>query len=347
MVTQDDIAKNLNISRTTVARALRGKFVSDDTRKMVLEEAKRLGYIKNSVAASLALKKGKTIYAFVVATVDEDYGKQMHEGIQEISAIWSGYNFKINTIFTDITKKDNQCKVQLQQFYDVLENQHIDGVIFSALSKQNMESVTEECRKRKIPLMTLDMIYTDSSLCHVGPNYYMLGTYSAAFMANLMMERGKILTFTYDEGYELGIHRMRGFHDKLKEYENISYRNVVLDNMSYDSYSKVLEENYEEFQPIAIYAPYHVDYIGQFLNKCGLQNKVILISNGVNKNVENYLFDGTINGVVSARPHFLGSVAAYNFFKYFYRSTEMKTGTIDILCDIYIKENYRRNDDLF
>ena len=67
MVTQDDIAKNLNITRTTVARALSGKLVSESTRKMVLEEAERLGYVKNPVAAGLALNKGRTVYAFIIS----------------------------------------------------------------------------------------------------------------------------------------------------------------------------------------------------------------------------------------------------------------------------------------
>jgi DNA-binding LacI/PurR family transcriptional regulator len=345
MVTQNDIARNLNISRTTVARALSGRFVSEDTRRLVLEEATRLGYVKNTVASSLASKSGKTIFAFIISTVDEGYGRQMVEGIEEIASIWAGY-IKINTIFTNIRKEKNQCKIQLKQFYDVLEKEHVDGIIFSALSKENMDIVSEECRKRKIPLMTLDLIYTDTNLCHVGPDYYNLGTYSAAFIANLMMKKGRILTFTYDEGYELAIRRMKGFHEKLEEYENITCRNVILDSMSYESYSKALEENYEEFQPVAIYAPYHVDYIVQYLKKIGKEKDVILISNGVNKEVEEYLFEGIINGIVSARPHFLGSTVAFNFFKYFYRTTEMRTGIIDVLCDIYIKENYRRNQQL-
>ena len=90
--------------------------------------------------------------------------------------------------------------------------------------------------------------------------------------------------------------------------------------------------------PVAVYAPYHVDYIGDFLKEKGLEHQVITISNGINEKIEKYLFDGTIDGIVSARPYFLGAVAASNFFKYFFRKTEMLQGTIDVACDIYIKK---------
>ncbi|RGY97795.1 LacI family DNA-binding transcriptional regulator [Clostridium sp. AM58-1XD] len=183
MVTQEDIAKNLKISRTTVARAFSGKLVSEETRIKVLEEAKRLGYEPNGAATSLALKNTKNIYAFIIATIDEGYGQQTKEGIMEAARMWKGYNFEIHVIFTDITAGRGQCRVQMEQFFEVMNREKVDGVIFSALSKDNMDWVEDVCRTKHIPLMTLDMIYKVDALCHVGPDYFNLGTYSAAYMA--------------------------------------------------------------------------------------------------------------------------------------------------------------------
>lgn len=346
-VTQQDIADKLGISRTTVARALNGRNVSEKTRSLVWEEAEKMGYIPNNAAVCLALKTEKTIFAFIVGTIDEGYGQQMCKGIEKIATMWNGYRFKINIILTDIKNCKNQCAVQLQQFQAVMKQNSVDGVIFSALSQENMDEVTKACQARGIPLMTLDMIYRNNSLCHVGPNYYNLGTYSAAYMANLMMMQGRILTLSYDEGYELGVHRMSGFHGKLKEYKNIVCKNVQLVNMSPSYYRQILDEHLSDFDPVAIYAPYHVEYIGSYLKEHHLEHKIILISNGINEQVEQYLFDGTINGIVSARPYFLGAVVANNFFKYFFRTNEMLTGEIDVACDIYIKENYNRFDEIY
>ena len=52
MVTQDEIAKRLNISRTTVARALNGRLVSEETKQRVLEEAKKLGVARSGVTVA-------------------------------------------------------------------------------------------------------------------------------------------------------------------------------------------------------------------------------------------------------------------------------------------------------
>ncbi|MEY8339267.1 LacI family DNA-binding transcriptional regulator [Lachnospiraceae bacterium 62-35] len=347
MVTQDEIAKRLNISRTTVARAFSGKSIKEETRIKVLEEAEKLGYEKNGAAASLALKTIKTIYAFIIATIDEGYGQQTEEGIREAAHMWQGYNFEIHTVFTDITTGSDQCRRQMEQFFEVINQKNVDGIIFSALSKGNMDWVSRICREKEIPLMTLDMIYTNERLCHVGPDYFNLGTYSAACLARLIMKEGNILTMCYDEGYELGKKRMEGFYHKLQEYPGIQCRKVILEEMSQKYYWRVLEKECENSWPTAIYAPYHVDYIGDFLNEHEMQHQVVTISNGVNERVEKYLYDGTIDAIVSARPYFLGAVVANNFFKYFYRNTEMLRGNIDVTCDIYIKENYNRYDKIF
>ena len=56
-VSVKDIAKELNISLSTVHKAMTGKGgISEERRKEVLKTAKRLGYQVNSVAQSLARK---------------------------------------------------------------------------------------------------------------------------------------------------------------------------------------------------------------------------------------------------------------------------------------------------
>ena len=274
MITQEDIAKKLNISRATVSRALNGQNVSEKTKKIVLEEAEKLGYVPNSAATILALKNKKVVYAFIIATVDEGYGEQTYQGILESVDIWQGYNLEINVLFTDITKDRNQGNRQIEQFYEILDNNHVDGVIFSALSEQNMDIVSKECSLRKIPLMTLDMIYKNSKLFHVGPDYFNLGTYSAAYISNLMMKSGKILILNYDEGYELSLERMRGFNHKLMEYSRIIPKYINVEEISFTCYKDALDKYLDKFSPIAIYAPYHVDYIGRYLNERGLKDKL-------------------------------------------------------------------------
>ncbi|WP_240410172.1 LacI family DNA-binding transcriptional regulator [Flavisolibacter nicotianae] len=53
-VTIKDIAKALNLSTSTVSRALRGSYeISDETQKQVLEYAEKINYRPNPIALSL------------------------------------------------------------------------------------------------------------------------------------------------------------------------------------------------------------------------------------------------------------------------------------------------------
>lgn len=347
MVTQEKIAEKLNISRSTVSRALAGKNINPKTKELILKTAKEMGYVQNIVASSLATKHAKKIYAFIVGTVDEGYSKCVCNGINDAAKFWAGYNFEVKIIMTNIKEDSDQRVLQMEQFFDVINNQNPDGIIFSALSYDNMKTVSEICDKKNIPLMTLDMIYTNTNLCHVGPDYYMLGTYSAAYVSQLIMRKGTILTLTYDDHYEIGLERMRGFIEKLEDYPNINVVDVKIDKMNKNVYFNVLDEYLSKIDPVAIYAPYHVEYIAQYIDKKNLVDKhYCLIANGINDYIEHYLFNGIISGIVSARPYSLGKIVTNNFFKYFYRQNEMLRGNIDITVDIYIKENYKRFDDL-
>lgn len=314
----------------------------------VLEAAKSMGYIPNTVATELASKSKKTVYVFTVVTIDEGYAMHMIDGIREVNQLWRDFNFQIEIVLTDINKEGNQCREQIKQFYEIIEQNQVNGVIFSALSKENMEIVRQECEKRNIPLMTLDMIYFDDRLCHVGPDYYELGKYSAAYLSQLVMKKGEILTFSYDEGYEIGEQRMRGFLAKLAENPRIHVTNFELAEMKKENYWELLDRYLSKIKPAAIYSPYHAEYIAEYIETHGIDgDEYVLIANGINENIEKYLFAGVINGIVSARPYYLGAVAANNFFKYFYRTNEMTRGRIDVMVDIYIAENYQRYDKLY
>ncbi len=346
MVTQEDIAKKLNISRTTVARALSGKSVKESTRQMVLEEAKRMGYEKNLIAAGLASTKRVTIYAFLMATIDEGYYQKVISGMKDSLKVWSGYNFQIFIQTTDLRGED-PSKQQMEQFFEVINTKKVDGIILSAITRENLEWVAKICKQKDIPLMSLDCLYIHDEFCHVGSDYFVLGTYCGAMMANLMQNSGKLLTLSYDEGFDMEKNRMGGFFHKIREHEKIELKNIDLSEMSYEAYEKALDEECKDGFPEAIYAPYHVEYVARYLKKYNKEHKVITISNGVNESVEDYLMDGTINAIVSVRPYIIGAVATNNFFRYFYRPDEVEYGVIDPTCIIYLKETYTDYDRWF
>ena len=60
MITQEEIAKQLGISRTTVARAINGNAsIKEETRQKVMELVEKYNYEKNYIGSLLAVKKKK------------------------------------------------------------------------------------------------------------------------------------------------------------------------------------------------------------------------------------------------------------------------------------------------
>ena len=83
-VTIKDIARSLCISVSTVSRALTDdKNIRKETREMVIEEAKRLGYKRNPVAMNLKMGRTNTI-GVIVPEMHTPYASQVINGIQEV-----------------------------------------------------------------------------------------------------------------------------------------------------------------------------------------------------------------------------------------------------------------------
>ena len=81
-VSVKDIAQKLNISLSTVHKALTGKGgVSEERRKEVIETAKEMGYVVNSVAQTLARKD--IIIGIIMPSEWHDYFAEMKSGMEE------------------------------------------------------------------------------------------------------------------------------------------------------------------------------------------------------------------------------------------------------------------------
>lgn len=93
-VTLKDLARELNLSLSTVSRALQNsESISKKTRKRVLAEAERLGYFPNSMASSLRRSKSNLI-GIIVPRISIYFHSRVISGIEEV-AFKNGYNVVI------------------------------------------------------------------------------------------------------------------------------------------------------------------------------------------------------------------------------------------------------------
>lgn len=134
-VTIKDIARSLCISVSTVSRALTDdKNIRKETRDMVVEEAKRLGYKRNPVAMNLKMGRTNTI-GVIVPEMHTPYAATVINGIQEVL-------YKMNQKVM-IAESDENPDRELENLR-MMEQFMVDGLIVCQCSYQKN---IEEYRK--------------------------------------------------------------------------------------------------------------------------------------------------------------------------------------------------------
>lgn len=148
-VTIKDIARVLNISVSTVSRALRDAYdVNQETREKVLQLAKELDYKPNFGAASLAGGGTRNI-GVVLPFIANYYFSMVITGIQEV-AYSKGYN-----IVLYVTNDSPEREM------DVLSNlnmQNLDGLLVSVCSGSTSREYFERVMERGTPIVFFDRV---------------------------------------------------------------------------------------------------------------------------------------------------------------------------------------------
>ncbi len=146
-VTIKDIARSLNISISTVSRALRGlPEIHPDTRHAVLELAEELDYQPNQVAKSLAQSQTKTI-GVIVPNLSAYFFSAMLNSIEE-TALQAGYSVLVGqtneSYLREITHIQNLMRSQVEGF-----------IISLSQDTSNCEHIARLVRKN-IPVVLFD-----------------------------------------------------------------------------------------------------------------------------------------------------------------------------------------------
>lgn len=143
------IAEQLNISITTVSKALKGySDVSEKTRKAVIDLAKELQYTPNSFAVNLRTQESKTI-GLIIPEVVHHFFSNVVKGIID-EAEKNGYLV--------ITLQSNESLELEKKQVELLINKRVDGIIMSLSNQSNYDNHLKEIIKKGIPLVLFDKI---------------------------------------------------------------------------------------------------------------------------------------------------------------------------------------------
>ena len=143
------IAEQLNISTTTVSKALKDyKDVSPVTKSKVIELAKSLNYIPNTLAVNLRKKETNTI-GLIIPDVVHHFFSNIVKGIVSEAE-------KLNYLV--IILQSNESKSLEEKQVELLINKRVDGIIMSLSNESNFDNHIKTILKRGIPLVIFDKI---------------------------------------------------------------------------------------------------------------------------------------------------------------------------------------------
>lgn len=158
-VTIKDIAEEAGVSINTVSRALNNKpDVNQETKKKVLEIARRLGYIRNSDAVSFRKGATRTI-GVVFEDSSNPFYAEVFKGI-EVSARKYGYQVILMN-----TERDYINEIQA---VDTLLQKRVDGIIISPTQFDSKD--IEQLAKLNYPFVILGVHFEGDDLDEVYSN---------------------------------------------------------------------------------------------------------------------------------------------------------------------------------
>ena len=242
-VTIKDIAKEADVSVTTVSRVLNNKpDVGDDTRAKILKIIDEMNYNPNSVARGLVMQKTHTI-GLIIPDISNPFFPQVARAIED-----KAQKLDYSVIFFNT---DNHLERE-KKAVELFKSKQVDGLIVS-LSLGN-EKILKELKSKNYPVVQIDRSVLNNSY----PLVSIDNEKSAYQMVKYILKKGnhKIAHITGDLNTTTARARMEGYKKALKDYgveinEDYIVEGDYSQNSGFEAMQKLLEL---EKRPTAVFA---------------------------------------------------------------------------------------------
>ncbi|TRW22345.1 LacI family transcriptional regulator [Flavobacterium zepuense] len=245
-VTLKQIAKELDVSISTVSKSLRNSAeISEDTKLKVQAFAKLYNYRPNNIALSLKNKKTKTI-GIIIPEIVHHFFATVISGIEQV-ANENGYNV--------IVCLSNESFDKEVINMEVLANGSTDGFIMS-LSKETQQKKDfhhiEEVINQGMPVVMFDRI-TNDVLC----DKVIIDDQRAAYEAvDFLINNGfkNIALVTTVDYVSVGKLRTDGYTNAMQDHDMPVSDNMIVKIEDIDNCATKIEKLLLENKPDAIFA---------------------------------------------------------------------------------------------
>src|SRR5690606_35817646 len=224
-----DIAKALNLSTSTISRALRDSYeISPETKKIVLEYAEKINYRANPIARSLKERRSHSI-GIIVSEIANNFFSQVIDGAESIA-----YNKNFQIIISQTHESSERERLNVEY----LTSRSIDGLLIALSSETEDISYLHKLKERGFPIVFFDRI----------PQQF---------------DTHKVIVNNQQGAYDATQHLIKLGKKRVAHLTNSKSLSITKDRL--EGYKKALMANHIDFDPNLIkycqYGGLHLDEI--------------------------------------------------------------------------------------
>lgn len=217
-ITIKDIARELNISVSTVSRALQNHpDISERTKDLVRDCARQLNYKPNIMASNLRTSKNTTI-GVVIPELNHHFFSSILDGIEQ-TANEAGYNILICQTGEDVQKEIRSVQT--------LIGSRVAGMLVGVSKQTAQLHHLQEVLDNSIPLVLYDRPCPSLPCDQVVSDDYM-GAFNAV---EYLIQTGKRKVMFMSSSFQLEVSRRRyqGWRDALMRYHIPIHDNMIVE----------------------------------------------------------------------------------------------------------------------
>jgi len=207
-ITLKDIAQALNLSTSTISKALNDSHeIGEATKKKVMAYAAQHHYVANRMAKGLKQGKSRSI-GVIVCSLDNTFAAQMLDGIDKATT---------NKSYQAIIMQSKESQQKEIDCMDLLYAGGIDGLLISPACETNDFNYLKGLQEAGLPVVLFDRLTDEIDAYKIGVDNFK-GAYEAT---SHLISRGykKIAHLNTQTNLSISTDRYNGFRQALSDHQ--------------------------------------------------------------------------------------------------------------------------------
>ena len=342
-MTITEIAQKAGVSIGTVDRVIhkRGK-VAPETEKKINDVIAQFGYQPNPIARQLKLNRNFVIGVLLPKLNTEcGYWEQCYEGIKQAER-----ELKPFSICVALKEFDRSLKGSCLQAGKKLLEEKVDAMVIAPVMDEDCQNLLKE--KNMVPYAFIDSPLPNTKpQATVAQNPFRGGLVAGRIMQMLAPKENKFMVFlTYTAAYN-SRERSRGFNSFFLKTKNILIDEFIFEgDLTQEDFDASLDKYFEKNQNLGgiFVVNDAVHYVGEYLKKRGLKEKVALVGYDMILENKEALILGKIDCLIAQRPEKQGYSAIQSLYRK--QILQQQTENTEIPIDVFFIETVADLGDL-